>query len=67
MYTDGLTEAFNPDGEEFGEERLVDALQQRSELPPKDLLKSLVEDIRQFSPDQQHDDITLVVARCTGD
>ncbi len=66
LYTDGVTESFNAAGEEFGEGRLIEALRERRELPSKSLLSSLVEDIRRFSPREQHDDITLVVARCKG-
>ena len=66
LYTDGLTEAFNAAGEEFGEDRLIEALRRGQELPSKALLTSLVDDVRQFSPHEQHDDITLVVARCKG-
>jgi serine phosphatase RsbU (regulator of sigma subunit) len=64
LYTDGVTESFNGDGEEFGEQRLVEALRQRRELPSQALLASLIDDIRHFSPHEQSDDITLVVARC---
>jgi serine phosphatase RsbU (regulator of sigma subunit) len=67
LYTDGVTEAFNADGEEFGEERLIEALRRYRELPSEALLSSLYEDIRHFSPHEQHDDITMVVARCRGD
>ncbi len=67
LYTDGVTESFNADEEEFGEDRLIEALRQRRELPLKTLLPSLVDDVRQFSSHEQHDDITLVVARCRGD
>ncbi len=66
LYTDGVTEAFNADGEEFGENRLIEALQRYRELPSEALLSFLFDDIRQFSPHEQHDDITLVVARCRG-
>ena len=64
FYTDGVTEAFNADGEEFGESRLVEALRQHRDLPPQRLLTSLVDQVRQFSPHEQRDDITLLVARC---
>ena len=30
------------------------------------LLRSIVHDVRQFSPQEQHDDITLIVAKCKG-
>jgi catechol 2,3-dioxygenase-like lactoylglutathione lyase family enzyme len=64
LYTDGVTESFNDAGEEFGEQRLVEALRRHHKLCPKDLLTSIVGDVRQFSPHEQHDDITLIVARC---
>lgn len=64
FYTDGVTESFNEAGEEFGEQRLIDGLRQYRELPLQDLLASLAEQVREFSPHEQHDDITLVVARC---
>jgi phosphoserine phosphatase RsbU/P len=66
LYTDGVTESFNEAGEEFGERRLIDAMRQHRELSPQALLASLAEEVRQFSPHEQHDDITLVVARCRG-
>jgi len=65
LYTDGVTESFNDAEEEYGEERLAEALRRRRELPSQSLLESIVEDVRRFSPQEQHDDITLIVARCT--
>ena len=64
FYTDGVTEAFNADGEEFGESGLVQALRRHAELPPQHLLTLLVDQVRQFSPNEQRDDITMLVARC---
>jgi serine phosphatase RsbU (regulator of sigma subunit) len=64
LYTDGVTESFNASGEEFGEERLLDGLQRRRHLPPGSLLDSIVDDVRKFSPHEQYDDITMIVARC---
>jgi serine phosphatase RsbU (regulator of sigma subunit) len=64
LYTDGVTESFNAAGDEFGEARLLDGLRRRRDLHPQALLDSLVDDIRKFSPHQQHDDITVIVARC---
>jgi phosphoserine phosphatase RsbU/P len=65
FYTDGVTESFNKAGEEFGEDRLVAALRRNRELASPDLLHSLVNEVQQFSSDRQHDDITLLVAKCT--
>lgn len=64
LYTDGVSESFNEEGEEFGEPRLVAALQRDRELGPQSLLASLASELRRFSPHEQHDDITLIAARC---
>jgi serine phosphatase RsbU (regulator of sigma subunit)/uncharacterized glyoxalase superfamily protein PhnB len=64
LYTDGVTEAFDGSEEEFGEDRLIAALKRHSALPPQTILAAVIDEIRQFSPHEQHDDITLIVARC---
>jgi serine phosphatase RsbU (regulator of sigma subunit) len=64
LYTDGVTESFNDRGEEFGEQRLVESLRRHREQPPRALMNSILDDVKQFSPHEQHDDITLLVARC---
>jgi serine phosphatase RsbU (regulator of sigma subunit)/predicted enzyme related to lactoylglutathione lyase len=64
LYTDGVTEAFNEGEEEFGEERLIAALQKNSTLPPSDILSATINEIQRFSPHEQNDDITLIVAKC---
>jgi len=63
LYTDGVTESFNNAGEEFGEERLVEALKQNCGSSLQNLLDSIVAEVRKFSAREQHDDITLIVAR----
>jgi serine phosphatase RsbU (regulator of sigma subunit) len=63
LYTDGITESVNGAGEEFGEERLIGVLRRHRELPLQQLLDSIVEEVRRFSPYEQHDDITLIVAK----
>jgi serine phosphatase RsbU (regulator of sigma subunit) len=64
LYTDGVTEATNRDGEEFGESRLVDVLANHSHLPLEHLLQTVVDAVQQFSSgSEQQDDITLVIAR----
>jgi serine phosphatase RsbU (regulator of sigma subunit)/predicted enzyme related to lactoylglutathione lyase len=65
LYTDGVTESFNESEEEFGEHRFIAALQRSSTLPPQAILSAIIDEIRLFSPHEQHDDITLIVARCT--
>src|SRR5204862_290262 len=64
IYTDGITEAFNDDGDEFGEERLIAALQVHRGLAPTAMVAAVFDEVRRFSPEEQRDDITLIVARC---
>ena len=67
LYTDGVTESFDASGEEFGEQRLVEALRQNKTMSANHTLTSVVEQIQSFSPSEQHDDITLIVAKCNAD
>ena len=64
LYTDGVTEAVNVYGEEFGEERLVDCLQRHAGLPSQALVTTVIDEVRGHSPHEQQDDITVVVAKC---
>jgi serine phosphatase RsbU (regulator of sigma subunit) len=64
LYTDGITESFNQAGEEFGEERLIAALRRHAQQSSQSLLAAVVEEARGFSPYEQYDDITFIVAKC---
>ena len=64
LYTDGVTEAFNKRGDEYGEARLLEGLQKKRDLPPQALLAEIVEDVQTFGGRDQHDDITLMIAQC---
>jgi len=64
LYTDGVIEAFNDTGEEFGEERLIDSLRRHRDQPSHAAVASIVDEVRSFSPQEQYDDITMIVARC---
>jgi serine phosphatase RsbU (regulator of sigma subunit) len=64
LYTDGVTEAFNEAGEEFGEQRLLETLQRHREASATDLARLVVDEVRAFNIHEQHDDITLIVAKC---
>lgn len=66
IYSDGVTEAVNADGEEFGEHRLLEVARAHGYLPMAVLLERVVEEVRRFSHREQADDISLVVARCSG-
>jgi serine phosphatase RsbU (regulator of sigma subunit)/catechol 2,3-dioxygenase-like lactoylglutathione lyase family enzyme len=63
LYTDGITEAFNEAGEEFGEGRFSAALRRHRGMGSQELLGAIVEEVRKFSPLEQSDDITLIVAK----
>jgi serine phosphatase RsbU (regulator of sigma subunit)/catechol 2,3-dioxygenase-like lactoylglutathione lyase family enzyme len=65
LYTDGVTEALNAEGEQFGEERLLEAARRYRELSPPELLAAVAGQARGFSPYEQTDDITLIAAKCT--
>jgi sigma-B regulation protein RsbU (phosphoserine phosphatase) len=63
-YTDGVTEAFDAAGEEFGEDRLRVVVESAAGRSAAEVVQLIVEAVRAFSIDTpQHDDITLVVAR----
>jgi serine phosphatase RsbU (regulator of sigma subunit) len=64
LYTDGVTVCFNDADEEFGEQRLVDAVRRRPGLTPRALLDSVLDEVQRFGSREQHDDITLIVAQC---
>ncbi|MGA2739275.1 MAG: SpoIIE family protein phosphatase [Bryobacteraceae bacterium] len=64
LYTDGVTEAFNDAGEEFGERRLIEVLRRHRRQPAQVMLASIVDEVQQFSHREQYDDITLIVAKC---
>jgi phosphoserine phosphatase RsbU/P len=64
LYTDGVTESFGDAEEEFGEERLIEALQRHRAQAAGSMVMSVIRDVQRFSPQEQHDDITLIVAKC---
>ena len=63
LYTDGITEASNERGEEFGERCLIESLRQHRELSCQALLAAIVDKVRRFSSQEQHDDITAIIAK----
>src|SRR5438445_5392286 len=67
LYTDGITDSFNQAGEDFGEHQLIEALRRHRELSPQLMLGAIVDEVRRFSPHEQHDDITLIIAKCRED
>ena len=66
LCTDGVTEASNDRGEEFGERLLIETLRQYRELPCQALLAAIMDGVRRFASQEQHDDITVIVAKFKG-
>ena len=64
LYTDGITEAHNGDGMEFGEEHLVDSLRRHHSQPCQLAVDAITQEVRRLNPVDQHDDITLILAKC---
>jgi sigma-B regulation protein RsbU (phosphoserine phosphatase) len=65
VYTDGVTEAADEAGEEFGEARLVTILEKET-TPLRELLQQCVREVCRFAPTDQRDDMTLVALRGIG-
>jgi phosphoserine phosphatase RsbU/P len=61
LFTDGVTEATNPLGEEFGEARLLGLVEQNRGRSAEELQRRILDDVTAFSGGHTHDDITLVV------
>ena len=66
LYTDGITESYNSADEQFGEPRLIEALQRHRHSSSQAALASIVDEVQRFSPHEQHDDITLIIAKHRG-
>jgi phosphoserine phosphatase RsbU/P len=64
LYSDGVTEAMNEDEEEFGNDRLVDALRERADASAGEMVAAVLDRVDRFvgiAP--QFDDITLLVLK----
>jgi len=66
LYTDGITESYNSADEQFGEQRLIEALQRYRQSCSQAALASIVDEVQRFSPHEQYDDITLIIAKHVG-
>lgn len=67
LYTDGVTEAEDPDDEQYGDERLEALLRRKWFVEEKDLLQAVREQVLAFcGPVRPRDDMTLLVLRHGG-
>jgi len=63
LFTDGVTEAANQEGEEFGEERLIAVLCEHRCQSAARVLEATTRVVQGFGGSDQADDLTLIVAR----
>ena len=64
IFTDGVVEAMNAKGEEYGEPELIRVIDRGAALPPAELLKNLLAALDGFVGNTpQHDDITCLLLR----
>ncbi len=64
LYTDGVTEARNPEGEEFELDRIVETVKEHRSESAEEIGRALIDRVRRFSQlDQQADDITVILLK----
>ena len=66
LYTDGLTEATDRAGSEFGEPRVLNVLREHPGAAASVLQERLIQEVELFSRGRFQDDVTVVVLRLTG-
>lgn len=64
MYTDGVTEALDERGEEFGEQNLIQKLREYRGRSCQAVAEAIASEVRALSPGEQQDDITLILGKC---
>ena len=67
FYTDGVTEAENRLGEEFGMKRLSATVRNGSSLSAEDLMSNIYNAAADFCGDRFNDDVTILVVKCVFD
>jgi serine phosphatase RsbU (regulator of sigma subunit)/pSer/pThr/pTyr-binding forkhead associated (FHA) protein len=66
-FSDGISEAVNKAGEEFGDERLIQSFTSRQGQPLQEILDGVINDVRAFADGaDQNDDMTVLVMRYEG-
>ena len=61
LFTDGISEVTNREGEEFGEARLIEILRKSRELDAAELQQRIMRSATEFSGGKFQDDTTLIV------
>jgi sigma-B regulation protein RsbU (phosphoserine phosphatase) len=64
LYTDGVTEVMNECMEQFGQNRLIELVQQNTHLSPPDLIQLVRQGIRSFNENKElQDDVTIITLK----
>lgn len=63
LFTDGLTEAWNEQAGEFGEERLISLIKRHRDTDLRHLVDFTIAEVSSFSDGMPSDDLTLLIAR----
>jgi sigma-B regulation protein RsbU (phosphoserine phosphatase) len=68
LYTDGITEAMDAEGELFGDAALARVLASQHALDAAGIRERVLREVRAFVGDADpHDDMTMVVLKVTGE
>jgi len=63
LYTDGLTEAENPDGEMLDIDGFVEIVEKHARQEPEAMKESIMADVLRWCDDRRDDDMTLVIVK----
>lgn len=66
LFTDGIVEARDDQGDEFDYERLMNAVQTGIQLSPEELSQNIIQEVQHFSGGVIEDDYTLMIIDITG-
>src|SRR4029453_17232306 len=66
LYTDGVTETLNSEGDEYGVDRGLESVRASANHGAQAIVKRIIEDVREFTGSvPQNDDITVIAIRKT--
>ena len=66
LYTDGVTETLNSEGDEYGVDRMMQSVRASANDGAQEIVKKIIEDVREFTGSvPQNDDITVIAIRKT--
>jgi serine phosphatase RsbU (regulator of sigma subunit) len=60
LHSDGLADAFSPDGRAYGAARLRDSVARHRHEPLKAAVAALLREVRAWSADAPHDDLSVL-------